>query len=124
MEKIANICLDFQEYESAIKLYEQAEVIAVRWDLRNMITDIMHNKFDISIKDVQYKQAVVLNDAISAEKMGKNAIAIQKYLEAADYSSSLFTLGVTAEGKKMREYINKARELKKTLSWKFGLYSS
>jgi 23S rRNA maturation mini-RNase III len=51
--------------------------------------------------------------AKNAEKTGDKATAIQKYQEAANYSSALFKLGISTEDKKMREFIKKAEQLKK-----------
>ena len=113
IDKSAKICLKNYEYEGAIKLYEESEAIAAQWNLKSMITEITHKKIDASARDIEYKQTVVLSDARNAEKQGDNATAIQKYTEAANYSSSLFKLGISTEDKKMREYVKKAEALKK-----------
>ncbi|NMC03896.1 MAG: hypothetical protein GYA24_01730, partial [Candidatus Lokiarchaeota archaeon] len=113
LEKGAKVCLKNFQYEEAIKNYEQAELIASQWDLKDELAELTHNKIDATTRDYQYRQAVVLAEAKNAEKVGDKATAIQKYQEAANYSSALFKLGISTEDKKMREFIKKAEQLKK-----------
>nr|MDO8116716.1 hypothetical protein [Candidatus Sigynarchaeota archaeon] len=113
LDKNAKVCLKNYQYEEAIKLYEQAEIIASQWDMKEELAEITHNKIDATIKDYQYRQAVVLAEAKNAEKSGDVPTAIRKYQEAANYSSALFKLGISTEDKRMREFIKRAEQLKK-----------
>jgi hypothetical protein len=113
LDKNAKICLKNFQYEEAIKGYEQAEIIASQWDLKEDLVELTHKKIDATTRDYQYRQAVVIAEAKNAEKGSDVATAIHKYQEAANYSSALFKLGISTEDKKMREFIKKAEQLKK-----------
>jgi len=102
------------QYKDAISCYETAELVATQWNMKAVVQDVRHEKIDASIRDLEYRQGVVLNEAKNAEKRKEVKLAISKYMEAANLSSSLFKLGVSAEDKKMREYIKKAELLKKS----------
>ncbi|MBD3185464.1 hypothetical protein GF325_01445 [Candidatus Bathyarchaeota archaeon] len=113
MDKDARKCLKNYQYQDAVSYYEAAEIIANEWGLKKEAQEIIHKKIEANKKEIQYKQAVAESDAKSAEKQGNMQVAIQKYKEAADYSSSLFKLGMTSEDKKMREYLKQAERLKR-----------
>ncbi len=113
LDKNAKICLKNFQYEEAIKGFEQAELIASQWDLKDDLVELTHKKIDATVRDYQYRQAVVLAEAKNAEKSGDVATAIRRYQEAANYSSALFKLGISTEDKKMREFVKRAEQLKR-----------
>nr|MDO8114005.1 hypothetical protein [Candidatus Sigynarchaeota archaeon] len=113
LDKNAKISLKNYQYQDAIKAYEQAEIIAAQWNMKDEVTEITHKKIEASTREIQYRQAVVISEAQTAEQAGDVPLAVRKYTEAANYSSALFKLGVSTEDKKMREFQKKAELLKK-----------
>jgi hypothetical protein len=114
LEKAAAKNIKSYIYKDAISCFETAELVATQWNMKSLVEDLRHKKIETSIHDLEYRQGLVLKEAKEAEKKKEVKLAISKYMEAANLSSSLFKLGVSTEDKKMREYIKKAELLKKS----------
>jgi hypothetical protein len=116
LDKNAKTCLKNYQYDDAVAYYEAAEIIAQEWNLKKESEEIIHKKIDANTKELQYNQVRVLNEAKKAETAGNLKIAMQKYNAAAHISSTLFKLGISAEDKKMKEYMKRAEQIRRQIT--------
>ncbi|MHA1999465.1 MAG: hypothetical protein ACTSU9_15200 [Promethearchaeota archaeon] len=114
-DKDAKVCLKNYQYEEAVAQYEAAEIIANEWNLNKEAQEIIHKKIEANKKEIQYNQAMAVQNAKDAESKGSLDIAMQWWQQAANYSSALFKLGVQTEDKKMREFTKQAERLRKQI---------
>nr|MDO8118864.1 hypothetical protein [Candidatus Sigynarchaeota archaeon] len=114
LQKKAEMNLKNFQYQDAIRFYEAAEIVTNEWQLKDLESEVIHEKIDATTKEIQYKQVVVVGEAKAAEASGDKQTAITKYKEAANLSSQLFKLGMQNEDKNVREYMKKAELLRRS----------